>query len=29
VMAESIADHPIMGPAWRERYPVTFQKVPT
>jgi hypothetical protein len=26
---ESIAAHPIMGPAWRERYPVTFRKVPT
>jgi hypothetical protein len=26
---ESITDHPIMGPAWRERYSVTFQKAPT
>jgi hypothetical protein len=28
-MAESIADHPVMGPAMRERIPVNFRKVPT
>jgi hypothetical protein len=28
-MAESITDHPVMGPAMAGRFPVTFRKVPT
>jgi hypothetical protein len=28
-MAESIADHPVMGSAMAGRIPVTFKKVPT